>query len=347
MLKRNNSVAMLGSYLDACALWRLYMPHLNMPGSSFALFDKGVHYDQLAEKDIVIVQRCCTSQQYEMINTFHNMCMKVVYDLDDNMWNIPASNPAAAILGRLKEGFGHCMQNVDVVTVSTKTLANVVRKNVKNLRSVVTGKEIPIVVVENRIDMNYFAPPMPVAEGKRLKVGWGGSTSHMADLAVMMPAIEAVAKRHPEVDFEFRGLRNIPESVASLPNVSTHIWLPVAEYAQRMGTWGWDIALAPLVDEDFAKSKSNIKMQEAGHMSIPCLASWVTPYANFCSKDNELKWLLCITASQWELKLETLINDAAQRQHYGQRMNAVTRKYFSFEKEHEGWKNLLSVVSSL
>lgn len=323
------------------------MPYLNMPGSSFALFDSAIHYDILAEKDIAIVQRCCTPQQYQMINTLSAMHMKVVYDLDDNMWEIPPSNPAAAILSRLKEGFIHCIQNVDLVTVSTKHLARAVKKHVKNMTNARTGKQIPIVVVENRIDMRYFAQPVPKPEGKRLKVGWGGSTSHIADLAVMMPAIEAVAKRHPEVDFEFRGLRLLPESVSSLPNVSTHIWLPVAEYAQRFPAWGWDIALAPLTDEEFNNSKSCVKMIEAGHVSIPCLASWVAPYENFCHHDTELKWLLCAGKNNWEPKLEALINDAALRQHLGQRMQTVTSQRYSFAKEHEGWSELLSTAYSL
>lgn len=347
MLQRNNSIAMLGSWLDACALWRLYMPYLNMPGSSFALFDKAIHYDILAEKDIAIVQRCCTPQQYQMINTLSAMHMKVVYDLDDNMWEIPPSNPAAVILGRLKEGFIHCIQNVDIVTVSTKQLAKAVKKHVKNMTNARTGKPIPIVVIENRIDTRYFAQPSTPYEGKRLTVGWGGSTSHIADLAVMMPAIEAVAKRHPEVDFEFRGLRHLPASVASLPNVRTHIWLPVAEYAQRFPVWGWDITLAPLTDEEFNSSKSAVKMVEAGHVSIPCLASWLPPYQRFCHHDKELQWLLCAGQNNWEPKLEALISDAALRRHLGQCMNRVMREHYSFEKEHEGWNALLSTAYSL
>src|ERR1035437_593685 len=152
MLDRTNSIVFLASFTDACALWRMYYPHLRMPGSSFFCFTNNVKYEHVVGCDVGVVQRCATKPQCELIELMHKLGMKVIFDLDDNVWNIPPSNPAYSILRHHRDGFAACIQMTDVVTVSTNYLAKAVRQNVKSLRHARTGKEIPIVVVENRID---------------------------------------------------------------------------------------------------------------------------------------------------------------------------------------------------
>lgn len=269
--------------------------------------------------------------------------MKIVYDLDDNMWEIPEFNPAHASLGQYRDGFTACIQMVDAVTVSTLALQKAVKRHVKVLRNRFTGKEIPVMIAENRVEMRMFAPPQ---KKKELIVGWAGSSSHIGDLEVMQDGLIEVAKENPDVVFEFRGL-NASTTVAALPNARFKLWTPVSEFAARMPLWGWSIATAPLVSHDFNSSKSCIKVLEAAYCKIPCLASWVDPYAHFMSHDPELKWLLCASKSQWAPKLRDLIHDEARRLELGQRMYNVMVEHFSFNKRHEGWDKVFATVRSM
>lgn len=340
MLTRTNSVVFLGAWFDACALWRMYIPHLSMPGSGFYIFagKQGPNFNLVAGNDICVVQRACTEPQYQFIQMAAGLGIKIIYDVDDDVFDLPEFNPAHKILTAHKEGFLACMRSVDVITVSTKTLAKVIRKNVKFMVNVRTHKEIPIIVAENRIDTRMFTPSLQRKANGTVTVGWAGSSSHIGDLAIIQPALLGVADI-PEVKIQFRGCEVKPEDpLASLSNFEFKYWTPVAEYASRMPLWPWDIALAVTTDHEFNRSKSAIKMVEAGYCGIPCLASWVQPYEEFVSHDKELEWLLCASTSSWAKKLRVLINSPDLRQYLGLRMRNVVDKYYSFNKPHEGWE---------
>src|SRR5678815_211171 len=313
MIHRANSTVFLASWIDACALWRMYIPHLNLPGSTFFCFANKPDWNQIAGCDTVVVQRLGLQIHFEFLKMVRALDMKVVYDLDDNMWEIPPKNPAYEVLKNQREGFKHCMRMTDVISVSTKSLVKAVKNHVKNLVNPVTGKEIPVVVTENRIDERLFAIPR---KRKELIVGWAGSTSHVGDLELVDDTLIQVAKEYPQAVFEFRGLEPAAK-LMRVSNVRHKLWQPVAEFCTRMPLWGWSIALAPVTDEDFNNSKSAIKMVEAAYCQIPCLASWMAPYDYFTSFDPELRWLLCAGKNNWGPKLRDLLNDEARREHLG------------------------------
>jgi len=337
----------------------MYAPHLNMPGSSFAIFVDKPKYERILAHDVAVVQRCCTQNQLDFITTMRKLGMKIIYDLDDQIWAIPKYNPAYSTLMPHREGFTACIRYTDLVTVSTATLAKAVRSHVKDLTNKLTHKEIPVVVAENRIDQRIFATPIPA---EKMVVGWAGSSSHIGDLPVLVPAIQELATKHPDVTFEFRGCNpaiectnaDMPQEqkdmlmgLYKLPNFVHKFWTPVAEYNSRMPCWRWGIALAPVQEEDFNDSKSNIKMVEAGYCGIPCLASWARPYEEFCYHDRELQWLLCASQSSWLRKMRELINDSARREDLGRRMQMVTNRYYSWNKPHEGWQKAMELLRAL
>jgi hypothetical protein len=321
------------------------MPFLNMPGSSFFIFKERPDYAQIAGNDIVAVQRCCTQPQFDFIRIMRQLELKVIYDLDDHIWDIPEYNPAYAVLSQFRNGFNSCISVVDAVTVSTKELAKAVRKHVKPLKNLETGKEIPIIVCENRLDEKWFIPPV---KKEQFIVGWAGSSSHIGDLDLVEDALIACSEEHPEVAIEFRGCAPKADSkIHKLPTYTQKLWSPVAEFGARMPLWGWSIALAPVTSHDFNNSKSNIKILEAAYCKIPCLASYCRPYADFCSLDPELKWLLCAGPSAWTTKLRELINDKARCDDLWQRMYNVMQEHFSFRQPHEGWEQAAKIVREL
>ena len=310
------------------------MPYAEMEGTSFFAFTQPI-FQLILDKDIAVVQRCYSQAQYNFIRACRNAGMKVIMDLDDDMWHIPPHNPAYEMLGKCKQGFAACMQIVDVITVSTKPLARIVQSIIKK-----TPK--PVIIAENRISTRLFARPRKKNE---ITVGWGGSLSHQGfsgqrgtgDLGLVEEAIADIAAEEPDVIFEFRGAVPDP-TVFRTQNVHHHAGVPVAEYAARMPVWGWHIALAPLTADEFNQSKSCIKMVEAGYCGIPCLASSVEPYDRFASFDAELRWLLCHRPADWAQKLRILIHEPERREELGQRMHRVTMQHFSMSKEHEGWQ---------
>jgi glycosyltransferase involved in cell wall biosynthesis len=103
--------------------------------------------------------------------------------------------------------------------------------------------------------------------------------------------------------------------------------------------------LAPLVDNNFNAAKSNIKVLESAYCGVPCLASWIEPYDNFCSHDRELRWLLCQGSLGWEKKLRELIHDKARREDLGKRAKAVATEHYTWNGEHAGWNQILEAAA--
>ncbi len=187
-----------------------------------------------------------------------------------------------------------------------------------------------------------FAQP---AKPNPLLVGWAGSSSHIGDLNLVEEAVVTVGAERPDVAFQFRGCVLAEDSpILKVPGFQHVLWTPVAEYAARMPVWGWGVALAPVHDLMFNDAKSCIKMIEAGYCSIPCLASWVRPYEEFCSKDKELEWLLCRTPAEFTRKLRCLVNEYERRMELGRRMRMVVDQHYSFNRPHEGWEKVLELA---
>ena len=138
-------------------------------------------------------------------------------------------------------------------------------------------------LLENHLDEGLWMTPMP-EQGPRshsdvLRVLFFGNDSHMVDLPLIREAFEGNDRRRltlagvatPETAPPWaRGLplngrtRQYPEFVG---------WL-------RTLAGEYDLAIAPLMDTDWTRSKSDLKFLEAAALRLPFLASDVEPYRN-------------------------------------------------------------------
>lgn len=342
MLSRENSICFISSWLDACAKWRFWLPHLNLPGSSFFIFAGQPDWKQITGHDYVGVQRMCTEPQFEFMKVCRSVGQKVFMDLDDLVFHLPSFNPSQQIFHQHAEGFRRCLRAADVISVSTPFLADALKKEVQPLKNVFTQKEIPVIVVANKMDERILAPVQPRRE--ELVVGWAGSNSHSGDLQIAMPALRALKAERPDVVIQIRGCEPPPE-IGDM--VEWRQWMPVPEFSSRMPTWGWSLALAPLVQHNFNSAKSCIKAIESAYCGIPTLCSWVPPYEEFCSHDAELGWLLCSNPLAWKRKLRELVHDEGLRQELGQRCLRVAQEHYSWNRPHTGWQQLLDALKAV
>src|SRR5215468_3802734 len=114
-------------------MYRLFLPHLHTPHSRFCFSKSATPVKDLADADIVVVQRQCSQANIIALKNLHDMGIKLVYDLDDDLWSIPGSSPAKKIFEPVKSGFGKCMEFCDAVTVSTERLKTAVKTSVKEI----------------------------------------------------------------------------------------------------------------------------------------------------------------------------------------------------------------------
>ena len=320
--------------IDACAMWRMFFPHLHLPGSRFMFTGGMPPVDEMLESDIVCCQRMMTQQNITFLKQMRAYGMRVIYDLDDNVWNLPKTNPAYHIFSRpdVLEGMQNCAEWADVITVSTKPLQKMVTKHWGHLRNAASKKEIPVMLCENRIDPMFYHPNS--IENEQVVIGWAGSNTHAGDLAEIWPALQSILNDYPNVMLHLVG-----HSAPFLhPNIRQGQWVHISEFSFRLRQWNWDIFLAPLEEHKFNLSKSNIKMQEAGALKRPCLASWIKPYTDFVGDNVNLRWLLCTGTSMWENRLRKLIEDAQYRKSLGNAMYKHTLDNFHVEQTTAEWE---------
>ena len=141
----SDKVIFLPAGLDGCALYRMFFAHLKMAGSQFIFNPSGLNVEPLRGMKIVVVQRLSSKENLAALNIFRNMGMKIIYDLDDDLWSVPRYNPAHGLVKQWLPGFETCAGMADLITVSTAHLKTIVRK--------VLGRHCPrIEVVENAMD---------------------------------------------------------------------------------------------------------------------------------------------------------------------------------------------------
>jgi glycosyltransferase involved in cell wall biosynthesis len=327
------------AWLDACALYRMFMPHMHIPKSRFAFHQYETPVAELAEAEVIIVQRQASRGNLVALKQMKDMGLKIVYDLDDDLWGIPGSSPAKRIFDPIKHGFAPCMELCDVITVSTEGLKTAVKTAVPSVQK----KEI--VVIPNGIDFTYLHPPILPRDPKKVVVGWGGSNTHQGDVGVAFRVLPDLLSELPQLHLEFVG-QDPPLSIKDHPRVRTRQYVPVGEFATRFSSWGWDIVLAPLDDNRFNRSKSNIKVLEAAAIGAPCLMSSVAPYQHFAEGNSSVTWLLCKTSNDWKTKLKMLVLDAAFREQMAEQCKSVALDRFEQSKVCEQWVQVFEGITT-
>jgi glycosyltransferase involved in cell wall biosynthesis len=317
---------------DACAFYRMFIPYINMEYSEFIIRYGHLDVREIAGFKVAVVQRLMSELNLLTVQRIKQFGLKLVYDLDDDIWNLPGYNPAKRQYDSFQDNFWKCAREADVLTVSTRGLLTAARTSFK------LDKEI--LIVPNAIDFKLFRRK-PLNKDDLIIIGWGGSNTHSEDLKNALDVFPELLKENPNLRIEFAGSVP-PHEVSKHPQARHRLWVAIGEYANRYASWGWDIAIAPLEDNRFNRSKSNIKMLEAAALKIPCLVSDVAPYNEFCSLGGEeLRWLLCSKASDWKTKIKELVNDPALRDYYGELMCTTAYKYYNAEKIVENWKYVM------
>ncbi len=325
--------------LDACALYRLFLPHLRTPGSLFLYNMQGIEFDRIAHCQVVVVQRLYSKRNMDALMVFKKSGMKIVYDLDDDMWSVPSYNPMHKALRSVLPGFNTCASVCDLITVSTQHLLVMVKKEL--------GRSCPKVeVVENAMDFDWFKP---IAEKYRknrngkIVMGWAGTPTHSADVDAVFELVPEILRELPQVEFELVA-KEMPESWKSVESqVRLRDYVPVAEWPVSWASWQWDMSIAPLEHNRFNLSKSCIKLLEAAALHIPCVCSDVGEYSKFCSYSPLLKkTVLAQYRKDWKEKIAALVLDADLRKRVGEEMYQIALEHYNISEAVERRKSLIA-----
>lgn len=333
------SIAWLPAGLDGCALYRMFFAHLRMKDSVFLFQPAMMAVDILKDRNLVVVQRLSSQQNYEAMRLFKRMNLKIVYDLDDDLWSVPTFNPAFKVMKSWLPGFEICAKMADMITVSTEHLKLMVRRAL--------GKKCPPVeVVENAVDFDWFKPvsaPYRKNRDGKVVMGWAGTDTHSGDVDRVFSLLPQLLTEYQELEFEVVGQKMPAELEAFGERVRQRYFVPIAEFAASWASWQWDISLAPVAENSFNLSKSNIKMLEAASLKIPCVASRYGEYQKFASNSKLLKVsVMAEGPGEWKAKLAKLITLPDYRRAVGEEMHRVGVSKYDVVNRISQWEALFS-----
>ena len=291
-----------------CGFYRTIQPaaRLLAKGHEVSVLDQ-VSVDLLKAADVIFLQRQASEKLLKLLSEVKesNPDTIFIYDIDDYFHGITESNPAYGVVGNPKSNLLISMERFmefsDVLTVSTEYLRDKYSRWNKN-----------IVVVPNGVNADLFKYTSTIRQKRGINIGWHGSRTHYSDMEVVAKALKQVLKNNPEARLFFFGY--IPLNLfldVSTDRFSFYPETDIFNFPYTLSSLGIDIAIAPLVDSDFNRSKSCLKWLEFSAARIPVVASNVGPY-----KENirdEIDGFLANNSFQWVSKIEGLLQSTDLR----------------------------------
>ena len=228
----------------------------------------------------------------------------VIYHIDDDLLGVPKS------LGEAKHAYHNAPERLEVVR-SLLASADLVYASTEALRQRLAGYLAGIRAIAGSINASGEVMRQPAARPAKI-IGYMASADHLANLEMVLPAIIAVLKRHPELEFELFGSIPVPDSLNRFGD-RVRSTGPVADYGTflaRLKEREWDIGICPLVPTDFNRTKSNNKWIEYTAVGAAVVASRDMIYDESCADGCGI---LADTVEEWERALELLATDAEGR----------------------------------
>jgi len=322
---------MLVTETPNCFQSGIWWHRIHLPGRALAMRGHGIQQVAIGKEfseeqynwtDTVIFGRIYPPMYdpIKIMREFKKRGKRVLYDMDDDFWEVAKDNPSAKVSNAMKDQYEAMIKEADAVITPSKVLAKKFKKYFKK----------PVFICPNTIDKEYYQER--AHEQPELVVGYMGAASHWKDLQIIADVVEQLSQEH-DFWFVIYGLTGDPIEAALYtydkllatnltPEKNAYYRAALDFYSKFKSTKiqhipfhppemhpgilsraDFDIGLAPLEDTKFNAGKSNIKFYEYAAVGTVTLASDVEPYK------SEVNYLAKNTYKDWYKKLKKLIVD--------------------------------------
>jgi len=282
----------------------------------------------------------------------------VILDMDDNPFGMTDDNPAAPEYQKGGEALTTMTALADTVSAIFVTSDELSRQVNKRLGDVF-GRAKPTYTLPNCIDLADWLYPWPV-RNETITIGWSGSISHDKDLEYLLPSLKTILQRNKDVYAEIQGglagreekaaelFKNWKGGVSERCEVTTGIQ-GYDNYAHMLANKNWDIAVAPLVEDDFNNAKSHIKWMEYTMAGKPVIAQNTYPYREPIHGtpviEHNYTGLLFDSKSQLKEQLQYLIDYPEERYRLWSNAYNFIRKNWQYKDWVERWDDAIDEVT--
>jgi glycosyltransferase involved in cell wall biosynthesis len=241
---------------------------------------------------------------------------KIVIDLDDDPDHVNLDHPEYKELEAKRDMRLRMIKLADHVVVATEDI----KQAIKYLNPNIT-------VIPNAIDPEIWKVKRKKRTDGKIRIGWISSGSHISDLPIIENVMKDILDKYENVEFHLAGMvRDNAEGNRVFHHIGTTGY---ADFPQFYADLDFDIAIAPLKDNQFNRCKSNIKWMEAAMLELPMVASDVKPY--HCIKHGETGYL-STTPNQMTKYLGWLIESKELRERIGKNAKKEVLKNWTIDK---------------
>jgi len=245
----------------------------------------------------------------------------ILMEIDDYCFQLNDYSPAFNVYRAGKEacdGLEEQLKISDGVIVSTPYLKDLYADHNKNIK-----------VMRNGVDFNIWNFPIKEKKGKKIKIGWAGAYTHSEDVRYIEKIVYRILDKYKNVEFYFMG--GAPDFfIKKHPQIKCHnAWSNPYNYPEALYKKNFDIGLAPLLDNNFNRAKSNLRWLEYSALKIPTIASNVEDFKRTIEEDDT--GYLCSEPEEWFYKLCMLIENGEKRKQIGENAYREVKKNFNME----------------
>lgn len=276
--------------------WLQYADRFKQAGVDFKHAPVGgfTDWSALERADVVILQKTLVSGS--RLRKIRRHSRRLLYDADDLIWLSPTRRHSLWTRLRIGWRLRRIARTVDGAIAANQVIGHDLRDQGAKVTVIPMSLDGSLWFPEER-------PPGPVT------IGWSGAPKNLSFLKTILPELQAVQARHPDVrwlihsgeDPQFEGFRyeHVPFKMGGEPAVVRQ----------------FDIGLLPLPDEPFARGKSPIKLLQYFASGVAVVASPVGACVTML-EEGASAWLVR-NAGEWTSHLDRLIQDTTLRRDTG------------------------------
>ena len=318
--------------------------------------------ERCKKADVIVLGRAFSQGIVNIINQIHVWGGKVVFDLDDNFFDISPYSPHYKQLGimpinldhsdgrsvkmwedgvngfsvknnrQIRKDFVDVIRIVDCVTVTTEPLRKEYARFNDNVR-----------VVPNAIDFDLWEKPPIRYEKEGVRLLYTGAANHQEDFMFIKDVLRGLQDKYPKLKIVFVGTNwKMLQNGLDYSRVETHPWVGIETYPYLMRQLCCDIGIAPISKTKFNDCRSALKWKEYSALKMATVATDHGPYAR-AIRHRETGWL-ADTKQEWFNALSLLIENPELRERTALNAYKEVKKKYNLDFVVDDWMGVFSGV---
>ncbi len=349
----------------ACTVLRIAQPlnkikSLNLAGTYLiGLADPNTE-KAVQESDVVVMGRAASEMVLGLVRKMQSWGKKIVFDLDDNMFDVSVMSPHYAQLGSmpvdatqpdgtkapvwkdgtfgfdvkrnrgLRKSFINLVRAADCVTVTTPPLAKIYKRFNDNVR-----------VVPNSIDFAVWEKPPVRWDKDEIRLLYTGAANHQEDWLFVAPVLRKLQEKYPQLTIVLIGTDwKQVGPILDYSRVEVAPWVDFEAYPYVMKNLCCDIGIAPVSKTSFNDCRSSLKWVEYSALKMATVATNYGPYARDCEDGTTA--LLVREKNEWFDALCKLIENETLRKEIANNAFKKCRKDFNLDYMVDTWMTVFN-----